>query len=104
MKTTISYKENWWSNWTHYNQLVRIDNDLKEKYNEFVQKVHDRINKKINKTHIITNSDSELLIYLKKIDKWINYISLTWKYPLYHILDKKNLKRLLNRNTIIEVI
>lgn len=108
MKTyTIDYKKHFWNDWTVYRQLIKIDSELMNLYNSELQKKYDKINyySDLNKT--INNSDMNFLSYTKKLEKWINYIHITWLYFLDKILylnwlESKRLK--LNRNTIIEVL
>lgn len=105
---SIDYKKHFWNDGTVYRQLVKIDKELMDKYNEFLQLEYDRINyyKNLNKT--ITNHDMDILSYTEKLNKWINYIKLTWLYYFWIVqniykLDKKN-RLFWNRNTIIEVL
>ena len=103
----ISYQKHFWNDWTVYRQFIKIDSELMNLYNSELQKKYDKINYYIDLNKTINNSDMNFLSYTKKLEKWINYIHITWLYFLDKILylnwlESKRLK--LNRNTIIEVL
>lgn len=100
---TIDYKKHFWNDWTVYRQLIKIDQELMEKYNETLQKEYDRLKNQ----NTYSYEDLKIEAYTKKLEKWINYLHLTWLYYFWNTVIDNNIdrKRLhLDRNTIIEVL
>ena len=100
---TIDYKKHFWNDWTVYRQTIKIDNELKEKYNNTLQKEYDRLENQ----NIFSYDDMKIKSYTKKLEKWINFLHLTWLYYfrntiLENWIDTKD-RFCLNRNTIIIV-
>lgn len=99
----IDYKKHFWNDWTVYRQCIKIDNELMNKYNDTLQKEYDRI----EKLKIHDYNDMNIQCYTKKLEKWINFLHLTWLYyfrntVLENKIDDKNRLKL-SRNTIIIV-
>jgi len=100
---TIDYKKHFWNDWTVYRQTIKIDNELKEKYNNTLQKEYDRLENQ----NTFSYDDMKIKSYTKKLEKWINFLHLTWLYYfrntiLENWIDAKD-RFSLNRNTIIIV-
>ena len=100
---TIDYKKHFWNDWTVYRQTIKIDNEFKEKYNNTLQKEYDRLENQ----NIFSYDDMKIKSYTKKLEKWINFLHLTWLYYfrntiLENWIDTKD-RFCLNRNTIIIV-
>ena len=101
---TIDYKKHFWNDWTVYRQTIKIDNELKEKYNDTLQKEYDRLENQ----NTFSYDDMKIKSYTKKLEKWINFLHLTWLYYFWNTIlenwiDTKD-RFCLNRNTIIEVL
>ena len=87
----IDYKKHFWNDWTVYRQCIKIDNELMNKYNDTLQKEYDRI----EKLKIHDYNDMNIQCYTKKLEKWINFLHLTWLYyfrntVLENKIDDKN--------------
>ena len=103
----INYQKHYGSDGCVYTQTITINNTLKKAYNDMLQKEYNRIQEKQDKDHVTSDNDMEILCYTKKLEKWVNYLHITWLYCFYSMLQKKWIKenRLkLFRNTIIEVL
>lgn len=103
---TINYNKYYWNDWTVYNQLITIDKEMKNKYNEYLKLEYDRINfyKNLNKT--INNRDMDILCFTNELNDWINYLKLTWLYHLSLVLHKfwyYSKRKILDRNTMVYV-
>ena len=103
---SIDYKKHFWNDWAVYTQAIKIDKELMKKYNNRINYLKIKINKKIEKNHTFTYDDWKILSFTKSLKKWINYLKITWLYEFWKILKKYKIddKRILNRNTIIEVL
>ena len=103
---TINYNKYFWNDWTVYDQLITIDKEMKNKYNEYLKLEYDRINfyKNLNKT--INNRDMDILCFTNELNDWINYLKLTWLYHLSLVLHKLGYyskRNILDRNTMVYV-
>lgn len=103
MKITINYQKHFWNDWTVYRQTIKIDNELKEKYNNTLQKEYDRLENQ----NVFSYDDMKIKSYTEKLKDWINYLHLTWLYyfrntVLENKIDTKNRLKL-DRNTIVYV-
>lgn len=101
---TIDYKKHRGNDGTVYKQTIKIDEDLKNKYNSELQKNYNRI----KQNTVINNHDMNIIAYTEKLKKGINYLHITWLRMFFDVVvqNKINSKNRLrcNRNTIIEVI
>ena len=96
----VSYKKQFDSEGTCYNQMVSIP---KEKREVFLQVVNNSINltlKTINSKRVLSNEDLKLQMYLKPIKKGLNFTTLTTKEYIFNAILGVKIK---NRNTIIKV-
>ena len=106
MKTTVNYQIHFWDNWTIYWQTIKIDKELMKKYNNHLKYLYRKIEKKKNITHTFNCDDMYISLYTKLLKDWINYINITWLYVFCKLLKKYKIddKRILDRNTIIQVL
>ena len=106
MKIITDYKIHFWENWTIYWQTIKIDKELMKKYNNHLKYLYRKIEKKKNITHTFNCDDMYISLYTKLLKEWINYINITWLYILCKLLKKYKIddKRVLDRNTIIQVL
>ena len=91
MKITINYQKHFWDDWTVYRQTIKIDKELMKKYNNRINYLKRKINKKIEKNHTFTYDEWKILSFTKSLKKWINYLKITWLYELFKILEKNNI-------------
>lgn len=102
----IDYKKHHWNDWTCYTQVIKIDKQLKKSYNNRINYLKRKINKKIEKNHTYTYDEWKILSFTKTLKNWINYLKLTWLYEFNLLAFKKwlyNNRLKFNRNTIIIV-
>lgn len=103
---TIDYKKHYWNDWTCYTQVINIDKELKKSYNNRINYLKRKINKKIEKEHIFSYDEWKILSYTKTLKNWINYLKITWLSEFWKLIVKKwlhNDRLYYNRNTIIIV-
>ena len=101
---SINYQKSRWSDWTVYKQTIKIDHELQKKYNNRIRYIKNKVNKKIKKEHIFSNSEAKILCYTDTLKKWVNYLHLTWLYEFCRLIRKIWIDRkILDRNTIIIV-
>lgn len=101
---TINYNKYYWNDWTVYNQLITIDKEMKNKYNEYLKLEYDRIDWYKKENRSINNSDMDILSFTSELNNWINYLKLTWLYHLSLVLHKLwyySKRNILDRNTIV---
>lgn len=101
---TINYNKYYWNDWTVYNQLITIDKEMKNKYNEYLKLEYDRIDWYKKENRSINNSDMDILSFTSELNNWINYLKLTWLYHLSLVLHKLGYyskRNILDRNTIV---
>lgn len=103
---TIDYKKHFWNDWVVYKQTIKIDDELKQKYNNHLRYLYKKIDEKKNVTHTFNCDDMCISLYTKPLKKWINYLHYTGLLQFIFVAKKIwiNLNRLLFRNTIIEVL
>ena len=106
MKTTVNYQIHFWDNWTIYWQTIKIDKELMKKYNNHLKYLYRKIEYKKNIYHTFNCDDMYISLYTKLLKDWINYINITWLYVFCKLLKKYKIddKRILDRNTIIQVL
>ena len=106
MKTTVDYKIHFWNDWNIYWQTIRIDKELMKKYNNHLRYLYRKIKIKKNITHTFNCDDMYISLYTKLLKDWINYMNITWLYVFCKLLKKYKIddKRILDRNTIIQVL
>ena len=103
---TINYNKYYWNDWTVYNQLITIDKEMKNKYNEYLKLEYDRIDLYKKENRSINNSDMDILCFTNELNDWINYLKLTWLYHLSLVLHKLGYyskRKILDRNTMVYV-
>lgn len=105
----VNYFKEWGEDGTVYNQTITIEKEHIEKFNEFIRAEKQEVENK----KVITSDELKTLMYLNELTEGKNYTTLTTLrnfiyYYRLHIYnpykDEKDLKRILNRNTIIKVI
>ena len=105
----VNYLKEWSNDGTFYNQTITIEKKYIEKFNEIVRAKKEEASKKI----ILSNEDMKILYYLEELKVGKNYTKLTtldyfMKFYLKYIYEPpkrdKNYERILERNTIINVI
>lgn len=106
MKITINYQKHFWDDWTVYRQTIKIDKELMKKYNNHLKYLYRKIENKKNIYHTFNCDDMCISLYTKLLKDWINFMKMTWLYEFCKILKKYKIddKRILDRNTIIEVL
>ena len=105
---TIDYKKHWGKDGTVYNQTVKIDAELMQKFNDDLQLKYDHINEKKENGQTLDNWDLELLTYTQKLEKGVNFIKLTELYYFCRFCQGyaiESPRKVFNfRNTIINVL
>ena len=106
----INYFKKYGTDGTVYNQTIKIDSKIAENFNEYIKNLKESTTKKF----ILSNEDMKILYYLEELKNQKNYATLTTinyfkKFYLKNIYEnngKKDLffERILNRNTIFEII
>ena len=106
MKITINYQKHFWNDWTVYKQVIKIDKELMKKYNNHLRYLYKKIENKKNIYHTFNCDDMCISLYTKLLKDWINFMKITWLYEFCKVLNKNKIdsKRILDRNTIIEVL
>lgn len=105
---TIDYKKHWGKDGTVYNQTVKIDAELMQKFNDDLQLKYDRINWAKSNGKTLNDTDAKIAMYTDKLQKGVNFLHLTGLYYFNLLcftldLDKKT-RLFFNRNTIIDVL
>lgn len=102
----VNYFKKWGNDGTCYTQTITINKDIMFKFNNYVKKEKNKLNNK----KIYSNDEMRILYYLETLESGINYTTLTtlrqfiYFYSIYISKKDKNFKRILYRNTIINVI
>ena len=106
MKITVDYKIHFWDNWTIYWQTIKIDKELMKKYNNHLKYLYKKIENKKNIYHTFNCDDMCISLYTNLLKDWINFMKITWLYEFCKVLNKNKIdsKRILDRNTIIQVL
>lgn len=106
----INYQKHFGNDGTCYTQNIKIDNWLKEYYNNYLMKLKAQADENYFKNHCYTENDLKikLIDYLEKGVNYTNLIHLDVFLQVVNELNKKgynfNFKRILWRNTTIEVV
>lgn len=91
-----------------YNQKIKVNKEIVEKFNKYINQVRTKINDNYKEKHSIDYKNLKVLSYLEPLYKNYNYLSLTQlHYFMYYLsyYEHKSIKRIFNnRNTIIEII
>ena len=110
MKIKVNYIKRWGDNGTCYTQTIKIDNDLKNLYNDYLKRLQNDIANDFKKTHVYSNMDIKILS-LEPLQTIVNYTNLIHLGLFLELINELNLrgynidfKRIKYRNTIIEVI
>jgi hypothetical protein len=107
----ISYQKNWDNNTgTCYTQKIKIDKWIAEEFNNYLMNKKMEIDKHYFKTRLYSEYD----LKIKSIDyiwRGVNYTNLIHLQVFIELINKLNnkgynfnTKRILDRNTIIEVV
>ena len=106
---SINYQKHWGSSGTCYSQTIKIDNDLAQRYNNYLDMLKAKIECNFKNTHTYSDYDLKIknLPFLEKGVNYTNLIHLGVFLELINLLNKDekkiDFKRVLWRNTIIEV-
>lgn len=106
----INYQKHFGNDGTCYTQNIKIDNWLKEYYNNYLMKLKEQVKENYIKNHYYTENDLKIksIDYLEKGINYTNLIHLDVFLQVINELNKKgynfNFKRILWRNTTIEVL
>lgn len=106
----INYQKHFGNDGTCYTQNIKIDNWLKEYYNNYLMELKAQADKNYFKNHCYTENDLKIksIDYLEKGINYTNLIHLSVFLQVINELNKKgynfNFKRILWRNTTIEVV
>ena len=102
----IDYKKHFWNDWVVYRQTIKIDKELMKKYNNHLKYLYKKIENKKNIYHTFNCDDMCISLYTKLLKDWINFMKITWLYEFCKVLNKNKIddKRILDRNTIIQVL
>ena len=106
MKITINYQKHFWNDWTVYKQVIKIDKELMKKYNNHLKYLYRKIEKKKNIYHTFNCDDMCISLYTNLLKDWTNFMKYTWLCEFCNVLKKYKIdsKRILDRNTIIQVL
>lgn len=106
----IDYKKHFGNDGTVYTQTIKIDEWLKEYYNNYLLKLKIKTDENFFKNHSYSEKDLKIksIEYLEKGINYTNLIQLDIFLQVINELNKNgynfNFKRLLWRNTIIIVL
>jgi hypothetical protein len=109
---SVNYQKRWGSSGTCYSQKIKIDNDLAQKYNNYLDIQKAKTESNFKKTHTYSEYDLKIknLDFLRKGVNYTNLIHLGVFLELINVLNKDikeenkiDFKRILWRNTLIEV-
>ena len=103
---TINYQKNFDKNWYVYHQTIKIDKELKQKYNNRIKYLKNKINKKIKNDKTFTYDEWKILSYTFNLKNWVNYMLWTGLLEFWKLVSKlwiNNDRLKLFRNTIIIV-
>ena len=105
----VNYRKQWGNDGTTYTQTIKIDKETAAKFNEYIKELKEAAAKKF----LLHDSDMKILYYLEELKEGKNYTTLTQKdyfitfylKEIYEAPKKdRNFERILDRNTIFEVI
>ena len=109
----INYQKRWNpETGTCYTQTIKINNNIKEKYNKYLLDIKTDIDKKFFKNHCYSENDLKIK-GINYLDNGINFTNLIHLQTFIEFYLKiiytppkkdKNFGRILWRNTIIEVV
>lgn len=106
----INYLKKWGNDGTCYTQTIKIDGWIMLAYNRFLQNKKREIERRTKKTHIYHDTDLKIL-NLDELEKGTNYTNLIHLDVFLQMINELNKrgyffdhKRILWRNTIVEVI
>ena len=106
---TINYKKQWGNDGTFYNQTIKTSKEVAKKFNKYVQELKEKASQKF----IFDNNDMKILYYLEELKEGKNYTTLTTRdyfmgFYIRNIYEPpkrdKDYERIIDRNTIIEII
>ena len=106
----INYQKHFGNNGTCYTQHIKIDNWLKEYYNNYLMNLKQQADKNYIKNRVYSESDLNIksIQYLEKGINYTNLLNLDIFFQVIYELNEKgynfNFKRILWRNTTIEVV
>lgn len=111
-KMIVSYRKRWGTDGTCYRQTIKINDELKEKYNLYLMGLKTAIDKEFYKRHCYSENDLKIksLEYLQDGVNYTNLIHLDLFINFYikeiYTPPKKDkdFERITFNNTIIEVI
>ena len=83
----VSYNENWDCEGYHTTQNIKLSKNLLDRFNIFLADCR----KPIEKKHLITNAEMELLAYGKNIDNLNRYLHLTQLRLFYQFLMQNHI-------------
>ena len=104
-KIVIDYKKRCGNNGTVYDQMATIDKNTMEEYNQFLNDLKTEIDLNFMKTHIYSENDLKIksIDFLEKGVNFTNLIHLNL-FIVFCQKTKRDITRLLYRNTIIKVV
>lgn len=103
----VSYQKEFGNNGTVFTQKIKVNRDVVDRFNKYVNQVKNKINDKYKKEHSIDYQHLKILTYLDELYKDYNYLSLTQLHFFMYFMsyyEHKDIKRIKDRNTIIEII
>lgn len=107
---TVNYQKHFGNDGTCYTQNIKINDWLKEYYNNYLMKLKEQVEENYIKNHYYTEQDLKIksINYLEKGVNYTNLIHLSVFLQVINELNKKgygfSFKRILWRNTTIEVV
>ena len=104
-KIVIDYKKHYGNDGTVYDQTVTIDKNTMEEYNHFINDLKTEIDLNFMKTHTYSENDLKIksIDFLEKGVNFTNLIHLNL-FIVFCQKTKRDITRLLYRNTIIKVV
>ena len=106
----INYQKHFGNDGTCYTQNIKIDNWLKEYYNNYLMNLKTKIDENYLKNHSYSEKDLKIksIEYLENGMNYTNLLNLDIFLQVIDELNRKgynfNFKRILWRNTTIEVV
>lgn len=86
-KIKVNYKQNWDYEGYHTTQNIKLSKNLLDRFNIFLADCR----KLIEKKHLITNAEMELLVYGKNVDNLNRCLHLTQLRLLYQFLMQNHI-------------
>lgn len=106
----INYQKHFGNDGTCYTQHIKIDNWLKEYYNNYLMNLKTEADENYIKNHAYSGGDLAIKS-INYLEKGVNYTNLIHLDIFLHVINELNkkgynfeFKRILWRNTTIEVI